>query len=194
MKSLNINRTLVALLLLVPFTAAHAEKADRSKPIHLEADRVSIDDAKQINTFEGNVQLSQGTLRLRGDRMVVVQDKDGNMRGTATGQPANFRQKREGLNEYIEGYGQRIEYESGSEILNIFGKARITRAQDEVRGEHITYNARTEIFQVRGSQPDTQGESGRVHVVIQPRSKADDDEASSTESDAPPLDTPGSKP
>src|SRR5689334_465794 len=78
---------------LFTYTPAAAEKADREKPINLEADRVSIDDAKQIATFEGNVLLTQGTLQIRGDRMEVRQDKDGFKYGTTWGNLAYFKQK-----------------------------------------------------------------------------------------------------
>lgn len=182
MKSRTVNRAAAALALALACVAAHAERADRNKPVHLEADQVNIDDARQINIFEGKVQLSQGTMLLRGEKMVVVQDKNGNMHGTATGQPASFRQKREGMDEYIEGFGQRIEYDTGTETVDFYGQARITRAQDEVRGDHITYNSRTEIFQVHGTPgapADAAGDKdrSRVHVVIQPKAKAEGTDA-----------------
>ena len=160
--------------------AGHAERPDRDKPMHLEADRVSIDDAKQISTFEGNVQFTQGTMTIRGDKIIVTQSKDGFMHGTATGQPASFRQKREGSDEYVEGYGERIEYDSKNETLDLFGQARMKMRQDEVSGEHITYNSRTEIFQVHGAsgkQMDASGkpvdmqDKGRVRAIIQPKNR-----------------------
>ena len=40
----------------------HAEKADRDKPVNLEADTVTLDDIRKISVYEGNVILSQGTL------------------------------------------------------------------------------------------------------------------------------------
>ncbi len=152
--------------------ASHAERADRDQPVHLEAAQVSIDDANQISTFTGNVQLTQGTMTIRGDKIVVRQDKDGLQHGTATGQPASFRQKRESLGEYVEGYGERIEYDSENTTVDLFGQARIQRGHDEVRGEHISYNFRTEIFQARSTpDQDTGGASkGRVRVIIQPKS------------------------
>jgi len=83
---------------------ARAEKADRDKPVTIEADRVSVDDVKKVQTFEGNVQLVKGTLVIRAERIVVTQDDDGYQRGVATGSasvPPRFRQKREGLDEYV---------------------------------------------------------------------------------------------
>ena len=52
---------------------------------NIEADRVSVDDRNKTHTFEGNVVLSQGTLSIRGDRLVVTQNDDGFQKGVATG-------------------------------------------------------------------------------------------------------------
>jgi len=61
---------LCAVLLALP---AHAEKADRSKPVNLEADTVTLDDIKKVSVYQGNVILSQGTLTLHADRVQVTQ-------------------------------------------------------------------------------------------------------------------------
>src|SRR2546423_13770790 len=80
-----------------------AERADRDKPVNIESDSMIADEAKKIATFEGKVVLSQGSLIIRADRIIVRQDNDGFQRGVATGKPATFRLKREGAGEYIEG-------------------------------------------------------------------------------------------
>ena len=71
--------------LLLSAPAVQAEKADRDKPVNIEADRVSVDDVKKLQTFEGNVQLAKGTLVIRAERILVQQDDDGYQRGVATG-------------------------------------------------------------------------------------------------------------
>ncbi|MFN7087115.1 MAG: lipopolysaccharide transport periplasmic protein LptA [Burkholderiales bacterium] len=152
--------------------SARAEKADREKPINLEADRVTVDDIKQISTFEGNVVLTQGTLVIRGDRMQVRQDNEGFKYGTAWGNLAYFRQKREGHDEYIEGWAERIEYDGRADKVQMFNRASMKRGQDEVRGNYISYDANTEFFQViGGGKAATTGGSGRVRAVLQPKSK-----------------------
>lgn len=162
---------LLCLALVCHAPASYAEQADRNKPVHLEADRLSIDDARQISTFEGNVQLSQGTMMIRGDKVIVTQDKDGVRHGTAIGQPASFRQKREGSDDYIEGIAERIEYDAQNETVDLFGAARMKRNQDEVRGDHISYSAKTEIFQASSAQGKRVDGSSkdRVRVIIQPK-------------------------
>lgn len=155
---------------------ARAERADREKPMHLEADKVNIDDARQTSTFEGHVVLTQGTMTIRGDKIIVVQGKESYAHGTALGAPASFRQKREGAEEYIEGYGERIEYDTQNETVDLYGHARMKQKQDEVTGDHISYSAKTEIFHVDGA-PVQHGNAGaanaagrtRVRVILQPK-------------------------
>ena len=164
---------LLLLLCMLPLSA-FGEKADRDKPVNIEADRVTIDDAKQVATFEGNVVLTQGTMQIRGDKMVVRQDAEGFQYGVATGNLANFRQKREGIDEYIEGFAERIEYDGKAERVQMFKRAVMKRGMDEVRGDYISYDATTEFFRVNGGgkQVGTAGNpDGRVRAVIQPKPK-----------------------
>lgn len=165
---------LAAACALLLAGTAHGEKTDRDKPINLEADRVTVDDAKQIATFEGSVVLTQGTMVIRGDRMEVRQDNDGFRHGIAWGKLAYFRQKREGFEEYIEGWAERIEYDGRAEKVQMFARASMKRGQDEVRGDYISYDATTEFFQVTGGGAKAASPSnpeGRVRAVMQPKSK-----------------------
>jgi lipopolysaccharide export system protein LptA len=187
MSRLKNNSLLLLCMLLGLAGPALAERADRSKPMHLEANTVSVDDVNQISTFEGNVQLLQGTLSIQADRIVVIQDKDGYQHCTATGHLAHFRQKRDGANEYVEGYGERIEYDTRSEVAEFFGQARIKREGDDVRGEHIIYSTKTEVFRVSGDpvQGTDKPGSGRVTLIIQPQGKAADAPAGAASGVAP---------
>jgi len=164
-------RAAACCLLAALAASAAAEKADRDKPVNLEADRVTIDDSKKIAMFEGNVVLTQGTLQIRGDRMEVRQDKEGFRQGTTWGSPAHFRQKREGFDEYIEGWAERIEYDGRAESVQMFNRAQLKRGQDEVRGNYISYDSRSEFFQVTGAGSPAAESGGRVRAVIQPKSK-----------------------
>lgn len=155
-------------------TSSMAELADRNKPVNLEADNVVLDDLKQISTFQGNVQLTQGSMTIKADKLLVKQDASGFQHATAYGNPVQFRQKREGLNEYIEGYAERMEYDAKADTIELFSRARIKRNQDEVRGNYISYNSKTEVFQVvSGGKAAATGNNpqGRVRAVIQPKSK-----------------------
>lgn len=156
---------LCATLLAAP---AHAEKADRDKPVNLEADTVTLDDIRKVSVYQGNVILSQGTLMLRADRVQVTQTEGGLDQVVATGRPVAFRQKVDGRDEFIEGFANRIEYDSVKSQLELIGQAQLRRGSDELRGTQISYNANTEFYKVIG-QPDAKTPSGRVRAVIRPK-------------------------
>ena len=172
------HKLLLATFLLPVFLqlwspACFAARADHNEPMHIEADQVIMNDAQQISTFIGNVHLSQGTLSIRGDKIIVTQDKDGFQHANAYGDTAEFRQKRTTMEGYVEGYGEQIEYDTRTGILDLYGKARLKRNQDEVSGDHITYNAKTEIFKVSSNDANTDnGPPQRVRAVLQPKTKS----------------------
>jgi len=151
---------------------AHAEKADRDKPVNLEADVVTLDDIKKVSVYQGNVILSQGTLMLRADRVQVTQNASGLDKLSATGRPATFRQKLDGRDEFIDGFADRIEYDSADSQLEMIGQAQLRRGSDELRGAQISYNANTEFYKVVG-QPDAKTPAGRVRAVIRPKPRTD---------------------
>lgn len=143
--------------LAVGIGTVQAEKADREKPTTIDADRLSHDDQKQITTFTGNVVLTKGTLILRGDRMELWQDSAGNTFGTMIGNPARFRQKRDGVNEFMEGESRRLDYNGKDEIVTLSQNALLRRLEgdllkDQVAGDALTYNNITEQYQVESNQ------------------------------------------
>lgn len=152
---------------------ASAERADREKPTNIEADRMSMDDMRKESVFEGNVVLTQGTMMLKADKITVKQDAEGFSSGVATGRPAQFRQKREGMDEFIEGFADRVEYDGKSEKLQLFTNARVKRGDDEVHGDYISYNAVTEFYEVLSTKGSTtattSGPAQRVRATIQPK-------------------------
>ncbi|ABE48411.1 lipopolysaccharide transport periplasmic protein LptA [Methylobacillus flagellatus] len=161
----------LAILAGMLSVSAFAEKADRDKPIELEADAVQVNDAKKTSTYTGNVILTQGTLVIRGDKLIVREDKEGFQHSTSYGNPTTFRQKRDGKNEYMEGGGQRIEYDGRMDKVQLFTNAWVKRGDDIVHGDYIMYDANAEYAEVisGGSQATTP--TGRVRAIIQPRKK-----------------------
>lgn len=172
-----IKYSVAALLLALTFPA-YADKADKEKPMNLEADRMSMDDVKKVQIFDGNVVLTQGTMQIRTNKLVVTQDADGFQRGVATSGPgglARFKQKLDGKDEYIEGEAERIEHDARSEITQFFVRAWVKNGQDEVKGHFISYNALTENYLVTNGAGETKSATGapqaRVRAIIQPKGK-----------------------
>jgi lipopolysaccharide export system protein LptA len=168
---------LCALAWLACAAPARAERADRDKPVNVEADSMQYDDLRQTNVFTGNVTLTKGSIVIRADRLVLRQDPEGYQYGTATGNPASFRQKREGLDQFIVGVGQQLDYDGKVETVKFQTRANLKRLEkervtEEVHGNLIVYDSRNEFFTVQSGGPASatpENPSGRVRVVIQPK-------------------------
>jgi lipopolysaccharide export system protein LptA len=164
---------LVPLLILTG--PALAEKADRDKPTQVEANKMSADDARRLNIFEGDVVVTKGTIRLTAEKLVVRQDAEGFQLATATGKPAKFRQRqdakpgeKEGI--WVEGEALRIELDDKNQKIELFDKARVNRGGDEVAGDYIFVDQRADFYQVSSGKG---GEKpGRVKAVIQSKPPA----------------------
>ena len=171
--TLGLKLTLLCLLCLSFAGQVLAESADRDKPIDLEADTVKVDDAKQISTYSGNVILTQGSLIIRADKLIVREDTSGFQHSTSIGNPTTFKQKREGKDEYMEGSALRIEYDGRMDKVQLYTKAWVKRGEDIVHGDYISYDANAEYAEVIGGTKSADGvtSSGRVRAVIQPKNK-----------------------
>lgn len=187
----------VALALALGAAApAWADAADRNQPVTISADQQStVDLLKQVVTFSGNVIISQGTLAIRADRVEVRETPQGFRSAVALGtpgKPASFRQKREGLDEYVEGSADRIEYDGGADTVHFVGHAKVRRLRgasvaDELTGNEITYDNVSEVFSVEGgpSNVTPANPTGRVRAVLTPAPKAAS--APARPASAPPL-------
>mgnify|MGYP003397002153 FL=1 len=177
------SRIAIPLILAMLSQPVLAERADRDKPLQLEANRISIDDAKKIQILEGNVIVIKGTMMLRADRVVITEDQYGFQKGVAFGGKdglARIRQKREGKDEYSEGEAERIEYNTNSEVAEFFHRAWVKSGEDQVKGDYIWYDGISEKYLVTaGQNRDPKAPPARVRAIIQPRNKADQPAASS---------------
>jgi len=185
----------LALALLVSLAwgmagTAHAEKADRNKPMNIEADALRHDDLKQTSVFTGRVVMTKGTIVLRGGRLEVRQDADGYQSGVVTadaGQRAFFRQRRDPVagvpEEFIEGEGEVIEYDGRADSVRFVRRAELRRLRgavvsDEITGAVIVYNNLTDVFTVDGQKAatnaagDAPAPGGRVRAVLSPKAPA----------------------
>lgn len=158
--------------------AVQAETADRNKPMNVESDALRYDDLKQTSVFTGRVVLSKGTILIRGARVDVRQDADGYQFGLVTaehGKLAFFRQKREGVDEFIEGEGEVIEYDGRADTVKFIGKAQLRRYRgatlnDEMTGAVILYNNTTDVFSIDGAiaKASSGAPAGRVRAMLTP--------------------------
>jgi lipopolysaccharide export system protein LptA len=186
MKFGNSIRVTACILFVLGLTSitARADRGDRQQAVQLEADKVTVDDKKKLHIYEGRVLLTQGSLQIRTAQMQVMQDNEGFQKGSAVGGDnglAFFRQKREGRQDFVEGEAERIEHDNHSEKTEFFGRARVRSGLDEVTGQYILFDGKTENYSVTSGPRGTSAAPGsgqRVRAVIQPRAKPDSEAVS----------------
>jgi lipopolysaccharide export system protein LptA len=172
----------VGLVALSGTGLALAEKADRNKPMNIEADALRYDDLKQISVFTGKVVLTKGTIIIKGGQLDVRQDPQGYQYGTVIAEPgqvAFFRQKRDGVDEFIEGEGEVIEYDGKADTVKFVKRAVLRRFKgavlnDEMSGGVILYDNTVDVFTIDGGiakgTPGAPGVSGgRIRAMLIPK-------------------------
>jgi lipopolysaccharide export system protein LptA len=168
-----------ALLLAALVAPAGAERGDRGKPLNVEADQPGkIDLLNQFVVFNGNVVVTKGTMVIRAARIEVRETPEGYHMAVATGAApklATFRQKRDGVDETIEGEAERLEYDGKADVIKFINNAAVRRLRgatlaDEITGNLVTYDSTAEVFNVSGgAAPSATSPGGRVRVVLTPR-------------------------
>jgi len=160
---------LAALALAAP---AAAERSDREKEIVVGADKLLADDANRTSTFEGNVVVTQGTMRMTAARVTVKEDADRHKFYVANGAPVTFRQKRDNVDEWVEGFAERAEFDDRNDVLRLYSRARVKSNQNEITGDFISYDMKRELAEVSGAPPGKQAPAdARVKVIILPPKK-----------------------
>jgi lipopolysaccharide export system protein LptA len=155
---------MLALALVPPLAVALPE--DRNQPIQLEASRGQIDQKTGVSIYEGNVVISQGSMRLNAD-VATIHIKDGGFqRMEATGNPVNLRYRPTADKPEILGASQRVEYDVAGARVIMSGNARLTQGQDVFTGDRVEYDLKSDVVRARGA-----GNNGRIQFTIQPRAQ-----------------------
>jgi lipopolysaccharide export system protein LptA len=174
-----LKRALCAIAIsLAALTAgpAIAEKADRNKQMVIDAGKADFDETTKTRVLTGNVVITKGTLMIRAEKVTIKEDAQGFAYVVANGKLANFRQKREGLDQYMDGAAEQIDYDAKAETVKLIQRAQLKRLEkekvaDEVYGAQINYDAKTEFYSVESGPTGqtSQNPTGRVRIVLQPK-------------------------
>ena len=174
MLPLRVALALASAAVLYP-AAAHAESADRDKPMVIEADgSATVDALHRVVVYAGNAVFAQGSLQLRAERIEVRESADGYRLASAIGapgKPVTWQQRRDAVGETVEGRAERIEYDGRSDTLRLLGASVLRLRRDgaityEVSGGEITWDNTNEVFTVQGGSASPVNPSGRVRAVI----------------------------
>lgn len=164
---------LAALVGLLLAAGTQARTPDREQPIDLEADRAEIDSARGISTYTGAVVLTQGSLVITGERMVVhTREVDGRRvldRVEVEGTPATYEQLPEGQTDTVHAEAPRMAYYSrGPQRLHLSDGAELWQRENRMSGDEIQVNLETQEAVVEGR------DDRRTRAIFFPAEEQDD--------------------
>jgi lipopolysaccharide export system protein LptA len=163
------NRLYHASLLAGLLFSAHsyAGKDDFTKKIELASLYQNADGIAKRATYQGNVMILQGSLKVSADELEIDASKgEGNEIFIATGNPATYSQQQED-GSIVTAQADKIEYHRQTRSLSLEGNAQIKQNSSSVQGELIKFNMELEQIIAQGSNQ----ESGRVITTFQPVNK-----------------------
>ncbi|WP_231969309.1 lipopolysaccharide transport periplasmic protein LptA [Polynucleobacter necessarius] len=171
---------MIALSVMVAHPA-HAEKADQDKPVILEAEKVSVNDVKQVYDLNGQVLLIKGSIIVTGEDGRITVDPQGYEFVDVIGTPnavASFRQRREGpADEFMQGRGEQVTYDAKTEFLTLTGDATLKRLLnmqmlDQLKGWKIEYDDVKQHYQVTPPKDAKPEALPLARAILSPRRKA----------------------
>lgn len=174
---LHLNKA--ACCLVAPFIMLLAQQqvmalsTDQKQAIEINADTGVLDDAKNINTYTGNVIVTQGSIRITGDKMTVHYNKDNQIEVLVVeGNPATYRQLPDSRKVYDEARAKRMEYHKQKNLIILKTNAVVKQESGSLRSDRIEYD--TALSRVKASSEpagkgDKAGKKDRVKIIIPPQ-------------------------
>ncbi len=158
---LNKHTLLSVVLALAVGTFSHAKTGDETQPIDVSADRSEYDDKKGIQRLVGNVEIVQGSMKIKAQEIAIHLKDNRLARIEGDGNPIRFEQQND-LNETIVGEANAIDYNAADGTLVLSGNARLKQPRQELNSSRIVFNSRAQTVKADG------GDQGRVSIRIQP--------------------------
>ncbi|XKH61224.1 lipopolysaccharide transport periplasmic protein LptA [Halomonas sediminis] len=158
---------LQATLLSLALLPAVALAQQAPPPVEVEADRLDLDQRTGTAVYAGNVEVRQGEMRLRGDRVKIQRNSAGELsRAIATGDRAYLRHHPEGQDQPLEGYARTVIFHVAERRVELIDKAEMIQGGDRFTGGRLEYFIDREVIQARA---DVEGqESQRIRMTLQP--------------------------
>lgn len=160
--------TLLAGILFVSFfigSYAHADDISPTKKVVIQADHVTMNIKTGNSTYTGNVQITQGKLKLTGDQVILVQSDNEIERMTVTGKPAHYNHVTED-GQTIKAESEKMVYTVSQNKLVLTINAKLMQPDNQVSSQKITYDTEKKII-IAGDPQKT--EQQRVNITLTPR-------------------------
>ena len=155
------------LTLSLCLSQAFALSTDKDQPVNIEADSVDIDEAKETAIYRGSVIVTQGSINLAADEVIVYKFQSNDPYVVATGNLVKFSQLPDNETVRIKGRSLKAEYGLNSAKLELTGKAVLVKGKNTFKNDRIIYDREKAIVKAGTSAKGKE----RVKITIGPAKK-----------------------
>jgi lipopolysaccharide export system protein LptA len=165
---MQMNHKLLAVSVALGLLCANvcAENADRTKEMVVQAVTGEFDHGAGVYVITKDVTITQGTLKVTGNKGTVTRRSNGTYASSLDGGPVCFRQRTE-KGDWAQGIADRAEHDNATGIVELFGNAKLYVGDNEERANYILYNTQTSKAEARESK-DRKTEGRGVTFVLPP--------------------------
>jgi lipopolysaccharide export system protein LptA len=166
-----LGRYLKIILAFAPLSVpvAHALPGDHQQPISIESDRAQRNDKTGLTIYEGAVNMIQGTINIKADKITVYSTQDKVNKIVCIGTPAHYQQQSEPGGGLVTARANTIEYQLVKDVIKLVTNASLSQEGSTLKGEIINYDLKAELVEARG---DITGKK-RIQMVIPPSQQQD---------------------
>ncbi len=140
MRSISMKNANLALAALLCCGALQAKQSDFSEPVYVDAVTQTAELQDNRLTFNQDVTINQGTIKIKADKVVVVRSGEkGSEVMTAYGKPATFFQILDN-GKPVNAHGDTIRYELKKRLVTITGNGQLKQEDSQINGDVIRYD------------------------------------------------------
>jgi len=159
----NLLSHFILLSSLLLHNTCWALQTDSQQPIKVEADKASIEKKSGTSTYNGNVVVRQGSMRISADTLIITTYQGKFQKMVAQGNPTTFQQKTDSNHKTISSSARKITFLANKDIV-IFEKNAVLK-----QGKN-TFASNRIVYDIKVDQVNAGKKSGgdRVIITIQP--------------------------
>lgn len=161
----NVSQTLIVIAtsgMLAMFShMAHTMPEDINQPIRVEADSAVRDESRGQTIYSGDVKISQGSLIISADSIIMLEINSELNSIVAKGEPATLSQQLNEDGERVYASALNIDYNVDTSTVQLLDAAQLTQGGSKISSQQITYNVKDQIINAQSG-----GTGSRVEMVI----------------------------
>lgn len=163
-------KILLKNLSLVSVLAFHAPvfalSSDGNLPFHFKSNSIIYNGKQHTATYIGHVRVTQGTTRIRGNKLVVQYGKNGGVKKMIdTGNLAHYSTLPDRQSKRLYAQAKKITYNPTTKIVLLEQHAKVTQEKNIFTGPHIWYDSGAGVVRT------TPKKNQKTVIIIEPQDK-----------------------